>query len=651
MPTLTQFFQVIAILCLSNFVSTSAFSQAKLATIEIDARELPRKLLSATLSIPIEISDQSSSIPLWYPRWVPGSHGPGGPIANVAGLNFTNQSGQTLEWTRSPGEVYRILVHAPANTSEIRVNIRYIANQPTTNSMGHDSFGSSLIGIISPSTILLYRESDNCHESMISAKVLLPKGWRVASSLDWVSDKVHEAGSSDDSVRFAPTSLANFVDSPIMCGLHYQTYHLQPTEPDHALTRVAPHTLHLFSDSESSTNLDLSILERLQRMVIQAAKLTGSQPFDKFDILLAVTDQLPANGLEHSRSTLNVLPKGAVRSLGSLKGWNRLLIPHEYMHSWCGKFRRPSGMVANNFHTPAGTELLWVYEGLTQYLGEVIEARCGLMSKDEFCDRLGVELRNAMHQQSRQWRPLMDTASASHILRESSPFWPRLRGSQDYYMEGMLFWLEADAIIREQSKGQKSLDDFCKAHFACAKPAATSISCKPQAYTRQEIVDVLNSVVKYDWDGLIARRVEFVREGYDPSVANILGYTFKYSTAKPSISPTTFRFPAGVDHLDTLGLMLSVDGSITDVRLNSAADRAKLGPGMKLIGIGERKWNRELLEEAVQKSANSPAIDLLVEDGNTLRSIQLQYFDGPRYLMLSRDESKVDLLEKILKPL
>ncbi|MFO0940656.1 MAG: hypothetical protein U0930_07805 [Pirellulales bacterium] len=639
------------VLCLLLLALTSPFTwaQSKPMNIEIDARDLPRKLLSAIISIPIENSAEHV-MPLWYPKWVPGSHGPGGPIANVAGLSFADQAGRTLEWTRTAGEVYRFEVKVPASTTEVKATIRYITNQPTTNSMGHDSFGASQVGIISPSTVLLYRESDNCDEQKIDTKLWLPRGWQAASALK-VQAKSKRRGSSEstDSVQYISTSLQNFVDSPIMCGLYYRAYEFDTTKATPAAP-ISPHVLHVFSEQATAVNLDNSVVESLQKMVVQASKMTGSQPFDHFDILLAVTDQLSANGLEHSRSTLNVLPINSVRSAASMKGWYRLLIPHEYMHSWCGKYRRPAGMVTNNFHTAKGTELLWVYEGLTQYLGEVIEARCGLMNKDEFSDRFGVELRNAVHQQNRQWRPLADTAAASHVLRDSSSFWPKLRGSQDYYMEGMLFWIEADAIIRSQSGGLRSLDDFCKAHFACPEPTATALSCVPKGYTRQEIVETLDSISKYDWDGLIRRRVESTRESFDPVVAEMLGYSFKATTSRPSVSPGTFRFPSGIDHMDTLGLMLGGDGSVNDIRLGGPADRAKLGPGMKVVAIGDRKWSRDLLEEAVQKSTNSAPIDLLVEDGSQLRRFQIQYFDGPRYLSLTRDESKPDLLEKILKP-
>lgn len=632
------------VICLLFCISGTAslFAQSKPSMfIEIDGRDLPRKLLNSTQRIPLPASETEQQVRLWYPRWVPGSHGPGGPIANVAGLTFSTSSGQPLKWSRVPGEVYSLLVRVPAGVTELRVNLRYIANQPTTNSMGHDTFGSSMLGIISPGTILLYRDGDLADQTMIEGRLFLPKGWQAASALGpWIDV-------DDQSLGFKLTSLQNFVDSPIMCGQYYKSYSLN-TQNTHV--KIAPHELHLFSEQPNALELDPEIITRLKNMVHQAALMTGSQPFDRFDILLAATDQLPANGLEHSRSTLNVLSIASLRHLSALKGWSRLLIPHEYLHAWCGKYRRPQAMIVDDFHTAGGTDLLWVYEGLTQYLGELTEARCGLMTADEFRDRLGVELRNAVHQQNRLWRPLVDTGAASHVLRDSSPSWPKLRGSQDYYMEGMLFWLEADAVIRRQSGGKNSLDDFCKLFFACEKPAADAQYSRALGYSRQDVIDTLNAITDYDWDGLISRRIESTIHGFDTHVANLLGYTFQATSTRPPVHPATFRLPSGIDHFDTLGMTLSADGTITDIRLGSPADSCRLGPGLKIVGINGKKWKREVLDEAIQHSATEPEINLLIEEGYLLKNITLTYNLGYKYLSLVRDEEQEDLLQQILQP-
>lgn len=618
-------------------------SEGKLENIaiEIDARNLPRRLLHAKMVIPVP-ETASGKVALWYPKWVPGSHGPGGPIANLAGLRVEDSSGSTLPWIRTPGEVYRIEVNVPNGVARITIHVTYIANQPTTNSMGHDVFGSSLVGIISPGAVLFYREGMNIDETAISTRLILPKSWTASTALEEVQANGHPG-----TRQYAPSTLRTFVDSPIMCGRYRRVYSLSK---DNDADNMVLHRLHVFSESESAVNLASPILDRLKAMVTQTAKLMGSHPFDRFEILLACTDQLPANGLEHARSTLNVLPRSSLESAGRLKGWNRLLIPHEYLHSWCGKYRRPNGMFTTDFHTPKDTELLWVYEGLTQYLGELVEARCGLMSADEFRHRLGVELRNASHQQNRHWRPLVDTAAASHVLRSGSASWSRLRGSQDYYMEGMLLWLEIDALLRTKTKRQKSLDDFCQTFFAANATRATAISSTPRPFDRNEIVNALNNIAEHDWDGLIRRRVESTHEILDPSLAGLLGYEFGFTSRKPSIPASTFRYSSGFDEYDSIGAVLANDGTVTDILLGSAADDAKLGPGMKIVGVNGRTWSARELLRAIVKSSDGIPMKLLVSHGDELRNVQIQYYDGPRYLALTRDDTRADLLREILEP-
>ncbi len=627
---------LVAAAWLGTTLSSESAANDQAMRISIDVRQLPRKLVHADLNIPIETTTEEREVALWYPKWVPGSHGPGGPIANLAGLQIHTVNGQRLTWKRSPGEVYRLLVKVPAGENELRVSIRYITDQPTTTSFGHDCFGSQHIGVISPGALLLYPEGANIDVQTIHAEVRLPAQWVVATALPGQ----RAAKESEPACSFEAVTLRTLVDSPIMCGRYYRAFELA-TESD----LCPPHTLHVFADDESTTNLNQDVVGTYRSMVAQTAHLIGSHPFDRFDILLAVTNSLPKNGLEHSRSTFNVLPPQSLQSPGALKGWDRLLVPHEYLHAWCGKFRRPAGMLTTDFHTPKDTELLWVYEGLTQYLGELVEARSGMMSADEFRHRLFVELRNATHQQGRQWRPLVDTAAASHILRDASPSWSGLRRSQDYYMEGMLFWIEADARIRQITGGKKTLDDFCHDFFQA--PRSTTL---PKPFTRGEIVERLRAIAEFDWDGLIARRVESYQQAFDPAVAELLGYRFEFRSTRPEIPAATFRHSHGIDLLDSVGASFTPGGEVRTVLLDSPADRARLAPALQVIGVAGHKWSGPRLVDAVRNSAEGRAIELLVARGEQLETVQIQYYDGARYWNLTRDESQPDLLSEILKP-
>ncbi|MDC0295501.1 hypothetical protein OAL35_01450 [bacterium] len=641
MPTKAILLSCLAVTTLLTQQKSSYAEQSSLPNplqLAIDCRDLSRRLIEAELQIPVSPRKESSSLALWYPKWVPGSHGPGGPIANIAGLQIYESDGTRLNWKRSPGEVYRIEVELPADTSKIIVSMRYVANQPTTTSFGHDCFTSPQIAVISPSCLLLYPEGADIDQQKIDVNLLTPHSWKLASALP-------QSPSADTALNktfFGSVSLRTLADSPIMIGTHYRSIELVDDQ-----TSCPPHTLHLFADDDESTNLDQDVIDLYARMVKQSALLIGSHPFDRFDILLAVTTSLPKNGLEHARSTLNVLPPQSLRSPSALKGWDRLLVPHEYIHAWCGKYRRPKGMLTTDFHTPKDTELLWVYEGLTQYLGELIEARARFMSKDEFRHRLLVELRNATHQQGRQWRTLADTASASHILRTSSPNWGGLRRSQDYYMEGMLFWLEADARIRSLTNNKKSLDDFCRSFFK-----ASQRTKNPKAFDRQEVIKHLQRIAKDDWEGLIIRRVESYQQQFDPELASLLGYHFEKTTTIPNIPPNTFRYRGGIDLLDSVGVFLSVDGKVQRILLGSVAEKAGMAPDDQVIAVGELKWSPDRILNAFRNAERDRTpVSLLLSRAEEMKTLQIHHDAGLKYWNLTRDLSKPDLLEKILMPI
>ena len=617
-------------LCL---LSLTTVGVAESISISIDARDLPRKLLSSTVTIPIDRQlVKDNQLALWYPKWVPGSHGPGGPIQNVAGLKFLDGNGQVLEWERAKGEVYRVEVQLPPEAKTLEIQVRYITDQPSTTSVGHDSFGSALLGFVSAGTVLLYPEGWNIDEIRVDANLILPPDWVAASALK-------QSAGEDGGITFQPASLRAFVDSPIMCGRYHRKYDLTEEKG------TPPHRLHVFSEAESVLELPAEMLQRMKDMVTQSARLFGSHPFEEFDILLATSDLLGRNGLEHSSSTFNVLGQRSFQEPDKLKGWDRLLVPHEYIHAWCGKYRRPAGMATTDFHTDKSTELLWVYEGLTQYLGELIEARSGIMSADEFRNRLAVEIRAAQLQQGRDWRTLADTGACSHILRAGSSYWPRLRRSQDYYMEGMLFWLEADALIRTETGGSKSLDDFCQSFFAHSNGDP-----HPNGFTREDIVTALNTVHEFDWDGLIRRRIEMPVERFDPAVVNLLGYTIQYSNEKPDIPANTFRHVGGVDAWDSLGGVIDNNGTIQDLLLESPLHTANLGPGMKIMGVNGHKFSANRMRDAIALSATTGEIKVMVASGDSFQDHIVKYDGGPRFMVLRRNDSQPDALAEILKP-
>ena len=644
-----------------TLLSSSAPAQTpsnSTVSLSIDATDLPRKLLSANLKIPVDSTRRSEdgTIALWYPKWTPGTHGPGGPIANVAGMKINTPDGKRLVWERAVGEFYRVNVSVPEGVTELHVEIRYITNQPTVNSSGVDSYGSAALGFISPGTVLLYPDNVDIDDARIDLSVTLPAGWKASTALVEAGDSENSEGESEqsNSVHFKPDTIRAVVDCPIMCGIHRSQHELADSKAIRDGTKIVPHTLHIFSEAESVLKPHPDSLQKFRNMVTQSARLFGSHPFDRFDILLATTDVLGKNGLEHSRSTFNILGQRVLQEPARFKGWDRLLIPHEYIHSWCGKYRRPEGMVTGDFHSPKKMDMLWVYEGLTQYLGELIEARCGLMTPEEFRHRFATEIRRAMHQQGRDWRSLSDTGACSPVLRAGSNNWPRLRRSQDYYMEGMLFWLEADAIIRSQSDGAKSLDDFCQHFFAYNAGEGgdeSSADPHPKGYDRAEVIQSLGHVLDFDWEGLIARRVDMLVERFDPAVVDRLGYSIQYSNEKPDIPSTTFRASGGVDLLDSIGAVISDSGKVTDLLLGSAADTAGLGPGMEIVGVNGNKWSKNRMHDAIAMSATTGEVNLMVVSGDSFQDFVVKYDGGPRYMTIVPKKNGKDLLAEILKAL
>ena len=327
------------------------------------------------------------------------------------------------------------------------------------------------------------------------------------------------------------------------------------------------------------------------------------------------------------------------------KGWIANLIPHEYVHSWCGKFRRPAGMCTPDFHTPLKTRLLWVYEGLTEYLGEVLMVRSGLLEPKEYRETLTATIGSLVHQEGRRWRPLEDTAAASYLLRGHSPNWNELRRGQDYYSEGALVWLEVDTIIRERSEGKKSLDDFCRKFLGGPNRAGLSVL----AFDLPEIVSDLRELAEFDWETFLVRRVSQPQESLPLEFVGRCGYRLQYATEPPAGSPIS-RHHAGISARDSLGLSFSPDGHIGDVVPGMAGDRARLAPGMTVIGVNGKKFSPQRLHDALADSVARRKIELLMLEGEEFRTVVLEYADGPRYLVLARDESKPDLLAEILKP-
>lgn len=604
-------------------------SRAQQLLLDVDATEISRSLLHARIEMPATAGE----FVVWYPKWIPGVHAPAGPVQNMAGLRFETAKGEALTWRRDDEELNRFIVTVPAGVERVIAKLDYICNQPSVNSSGVDSFGNSLVGVINWNTVLLYPETAAIDTATAAVRLKLPAGWKYGTALRTDTQ-------TSEGVKFKAGTLRRVVDSPLICGEHFRTIELTGKN-------TPPAFLHLTSEASSAIQIDDKLIGQYRKLVAESLALFGGAPFEEYHFLVTLSDRLPGNGLEHLESSLNGVGERDLIDEKKRKGWPVYLLPHEFVHAWCGKFRRPAAMVTTSFHRPERTRLLWIYEGLTQYLGEVLAVRAGLLSVEEHLPGMALTLSWLMQTKGREWRPLDDTAAASWTLRARSPAWPQLRRSQDYYDEGLVVWLEADALIREKSGGQKSLDDFCRKFFAANR--ATDPAVKP--YEFKEVLGILRELAEEDWEKFFAERISKPRTALNLEfLTKTLGYRLQYSAKPSEYLLERERERKNVNVADSIGLSAGEDGKIGIVVPGSAADKAGLASGMTITGVNDRKFSSQRLKDGIADSVATRQVALLVLDGDTFRTVTLSYADGPRYLELIRTKDHPDTLTAILSP-
>lgn len=605
--------------------------------VDVDATNMARHLLKSQLTIPIESGRQS----LWFPKWIPGIHGPGAQVGNVAGLTITSPDGKPISWHRDPDNVYRFLVDVPEGVEAIHVGLVYIANQPTTNSIGVDAFGNADVLIINFNTCIVYPDNAAADELPVALRVRLPADWKFGTALrEKQSDSDFNSNSNSDAdwVSFETESLYTVIDSPLIAGHNYRL--LEMETPDFPDTRM-----HFVSESAEALEFDDEQANRYHRLVTETAALFGGAPFKEYDFLVVCSDDLPNMGLEHHASSLNGIPEEGLTDEDELKGWSAYLLSHEIAHAWCGKYRRPQGMTRQVYHTTKDTELLWIYEGLTQYLGHILAVRAGLVAFEEHLDRTAGRVGYLSLRQGRQWRSLADTAVANYTLRASSQSWNDLRRGQDYYDEGALFWLEVDCLLRDRSGGKVSLDDFCQRFFHSG-PNDPQV----KSYDLDEVVAALNNLVPHDWLGLIRRRVYQPLDQMELASLWSAGYEYTFADERPEHVKLREKDRKLIMAGHSLGLTLSDNFEVKSVVPGSPADDAGLATNMELVGVNDLKFTADRFRSAIADSKENRQVALQLFEGDHFREITIQYDGGERYPSLGRYDDRPDLLKKICEP-
>jgi predicted metalloprotease with PDZ domain len=593
-------------------------------TLSVDASDAPRKMFHAQLRIPAK----PGTVTLYYPKWIPGEHGPTGPITDLTGLKFT-ASGKTLKWRRDLLDGFTFHVEVPTGENEIIANLDYAS--PASFEPGYSAGLSATekLYIVSWNTLLLYPSGYGSDDITYTASLRLPAGWKYGTSL-------HVSNQAGNDIHFAPVSLTMLVDGPVLAGEYLKVVPLRTENP--------PVEIDVAADSVAALNAPEDFWEHERNLVKQAGILFGAWHYTDYHFLLTLSDHVAHFGLEHHESNDSRIEE---RSLIEEDGRKLAagLLPHEYVHSWNGKYRRPADLATPEYEQPMQTDLLWVYEGLTSYLGDMLAARSGERTPTLARDSLAMMAADLDHRSGRVWRNLQDTADGVPDMQNAPRAWSDYRRSLDYYDEDVFTWLWADVIIRQQTKGAKSLDDFCKLfHGAPSGPPMV----KP--YTFEDVVNALNQIAPYDWRGFWTDRLSSHGPGAPLGGVEGSGWKLVYDESPSELDRAYDSEEKSLNAHYSVGLWINSEGVVRDTVEGMIAAKAGIGPGMKIIAVNGRKLSPEVWHDAIRAAKTSPApIELIVENTEYFRVVKLDYHGGEKYPHLVRDDSKPDLLTEIYR--
>jgi predicted metalloprotease with PDZ domain len=590
-------------------------------TLFVDATTAPRKIFHASLKIPASAGD----LILYYPKWIPGEHAPDGPVVDLAGLKFS-AGGKMLKWRRDLLDGFTLHVDVPVGENEVNAELDFLSPATFEGGFSAGSSATDKLAIISWNQVLLYPKGFKSDDINYSATLRLPEGWKFGTPLPIASQSGNE-------IKFSTVSLTTLVDSPVITGEFLKVV---------PLAQDPPTEMDIAADSASALEAPPEVWDHYRSLVDQANQLFGAHHYRDYHFLYTLSDHVAHFGLEHHESDDSRVGERGLADESARK-LDASLLPHEYVHSWNGKYRRPADLATPDYQQPMQDDLLWVYEGLTNYLGTVLTARSGLLTPEQARDDLAMTAAALDHTPGRAWRNLQDTADAAPELYFSPQAWRSWRRSVDFYEEDTLNWLWVDVIIRQQTKGKKSIDDFCKLfHGAPSTPPMV------KTYTFDDVVNTLNQVVAYDWRGFWTERL--TNHGPGAPLGGIEGSGWKvvYDDTPSEMERMSESSGHSIDAEYSVGLDLRDDGTIVDTVEGMLAAKAGIGPGMKLVAVNGRQFSTDVFHDALKAGKNSSEpLELLVENADYYQTYKLDYHGGERYPHLSRDESKPDLLSEI----
>ncbi len=631
---------VVVVVAVTPWAGSSAQTTTQTAiqtapiTLAVDLRDAPRRILHAVETMPVT---QAGPITLVYPKWVPGEHGPTGPIDNLAGLIFT-ADGTRLKWERDPVNMFAFHLNVPAGAHQLEIKLDFLATSAAAGfSSGANT--SANLALLSWNTLVLYPEGATAADVQITPSITIPEAWKFGTAL------VSTAGAQTPDTEtprttFQTVSLETLVDSPVLAGRWFREVPLAPT--------VTPkHFLDMAADGPEDLELSAEHLQAFAKLVDETGALYKSRHFGSYHFLVTLSDQVAHFGLEHHQSSDDRVPEKTFTDDKRFIVEGDLL-PHEFTHSWNGKYRRPAGLATPNYQVPMVGDLLWVYEGLTQYLGDVLAVRSGIWTAEQYRGYLADSAATLNHRPGRTWRDLQDTATAAQILYSAGGGWDNWRRSTDYYAEGELLWLDVDTTIREKTHGKRSLNDFVAAFHGLGGSTAPKVV----TYSFDDVVAGLNAVAPNDWAAFLRERLDTNRPEAPLGGITRGGYELLYGDNPNIYAYDVNELSESFSFWYSVGIEVGKLGMISDVLVGGPADKAGLGPGMRIVAVNSRAFTPDLLRQAVrQAKGTGPAVELILENTGYYKVAKIDCNTGERFPYLDRTGNSPDRLDDILKPM
>lgn len=593
-------------------------------TLEIDATDTTRGIFLGRERIPLANDDP---ITLLYPQWLPGNHAPRGPLNLFAGLEV-RANGERVAWRRDPVNVYAFHIDPPAGARELEVSFQFLS--PTQTSQGRVVMTPTMLNL-QWNAMLLYPAGHYATQIRFRPSVTLPAEWTFATALDG-------AETNGQTTRFAEIDLETLVDSPMFAGRYSRVEQLDRS----GRSRV---TLNIFAERPDQLAATDEQIRLHRNLVVQADRLFGARHFDHYDLLFALGERLGGIGLEHHRSSENKV------SGGYFTEWDNSvddhdLLPHEYLHSWIGKYRRPADLYTPGYDVPMRGELLWAYEGSNQYWGQILTARSGMFTRQQGLDYLASVAATYQYRVGREWRSVTDTGNDPIIASRRPTPWVSYSRSEDYYSEGLLVWLDADTLIRQRTGGRRSLDDFARRFYGV--PSENG-SRQVNTFDFDDVVENLNAVMPYDWATFLRERFEAAYT--EPPLDGIErgGYRLVYTEERSAYQRSAETYSKTASFAYSIGLTFSDGNTVSTVQWDSPAFNAGITTGTQVIAVNGETYSADLMRRAITaaKDGASP-LELLLKNGDSYRTIQLEYRDGLRYPHLERIPGRADWLGRIL---